>query len=85
VKIAMLRNPTLLDSTHVLGVCAHTIVVQSVNSIITNSIDLNVRGQRHLRPDSITTRTKKSKTKNKKKKKKSYTHILCMIFFQQIL
>ena len=81
----MLRNPTLLDSTHVLGVCAHTIVVHSVNAIITNSIDLNVRGQRHLRPDSITTRTQKIKNEKQEKREKSYTHILCMIFFQQIL
>lgn len=78
----MLRNPTLLDSTNVLGVCAHTIVVQSVNAIITNSIDLNVRGQSHLRPENQKTKTKKPEQKNKKK---SYTHILCMIFFQQIL
>jgi len=81
VKIAMLRNPTLLDSTHVLGVCAHTIVVQSVNAIITNSIDLNVRGQSHLRPDSITTRTKKSKTKNKKKKEKIIHAYIMYDFF----
>lgn len=73
----MLRNPTLLDSTNVLGVCAHTIVVQSVNTIITNSIDLNVRVQSHLRPDSITARTKKSKTKNKKKGK-NHTRIYCV-------
>jgi hypothetical protein len=59
VKIAMLRNPALSGSTNVLGVCAHTIVVQSVNAIITNSIDLNVRGQCHLRPENPKTKTKK--------------------------